>query len=448
MKFSVLVVLPAQEPLRDLATASLRGRRSVRNLKSVAMPRGFELDKSFGAVAIGSAESGFTTIAALKPAESKDFVVRGTIEAESPEEIPVGTTDRPIFADPQIAPFPYCSGAAQGTVVDVRTKLDVSGLAAKGLDGDKIAIAIMDSGINLAHLTTKLGAPPRLDVSNSWTPANSTTLPGQYPVDHGTMCAYDALIAAPKATLIDYPVLRANAPGGNVTGGTISVALQAFAHLLANYAVAYAPGGLPKYNGIVVNNSWGIYHPTWDFPAGHPGRYCDNPNHPFAAIVTALVNAGVDVLFAAGNCGSNCPDGRCQGKTTGTIMGANAYANVMTLAACLATNDDRLGYSSQGPSIVNMPQQKPDLTAYSHFVGSEAGGVGRPDSGTSTACPVAAGCVAAIRTKLPHATCPPVNLIQQFQMSARTARGSANGWNADFGHGIIEPVATASSLGL
>jgi hypothetical protein len=224
------------------------------------------------------------------------------------------------------------------------------------------------------------------------------------------------------------------------------VALQAYAHLIARWGVLFAAGGTSRYKGLVVSNSWGIYHPSWDFPAGHPGRYIDNPNHPFMGLVAVLARAGADIVFAAGNCGSQCASGRCQGRTTETIMGANASADVLTLAGC-DTADARVGYSSQGPAIAGMFQQKPDVTAYTHFLGSEAFGAGSPDTGTSTACPVAAGCIAAIRTKVPWQTNPPANLIAQITATARQVAGPA-GWNADYGHGIIDPDTAAATLGV
>ena len=94
-----------------------------------------------------------------------------------------------------------------------------------------------------------------------------------------------------------------------------------------------------------------------------------------------------------------------------------------------------------------MFQQKPDLTTYTHFLGSEAFGAGTPDSGTSTACPVAAGCVAGIRTKMPAVALPPANLFAQLKTSARFAPGQS-GWNGDYGHGIMDPLAAAAALGL
>ena len=133
--------------------------------------------------------------------------------------------------------------------------------------------------------------------------------------------------------------------------------------------------------------------------------------------------------------------------TVHSIMGASAYQDVLTVGGCDTTNL-RVGYSSQGPSIPNMSPQKPDLVSYTHFLGSEAFGAGSPDSGTSAACPVAAGCVAALRTRLSPAAAPPANLFSQLRTTARPAAGMPAGWNGDYGYGILDPDAAAHSLGV
>jgi hypothetical protein len=258
------------------------------------------------------------------------------------------------------------------------------------------------------------------------------------------MCAVDALSAAPQATLLDYPILSGAPPAGAPVGRTLSSAVQAYAQLLVFWGVAFAPGGAANYNGLVVNNSWGVYHPSSDFQPGHPGRYVDNPNHPFMGLVSTLARAGADVVFAAGNCGAQCASNKCQGRTAGSIMGANSSPDVLTLAGC-DTTDARVGYSSSGPSIAGMHQQKPDLMAYTHFLGSQTT-AGGPDTGTSAACPVAAGCVAAIRTKLAPAAQPPGNLFAQLRATARLV-GGRPGWSADHGHGIIDPDTAAQAFG-
>ena len=185
----------------------------------------------------------------------------------------------------------------------------------------------MDTGINLAHLRAK-GVNPAIDATLTWSPGSGS--PGTYAVGHGTMCAFDALIAAPQATLLDFPILLSTAGGGSSMDGFLSDALQAYSSLLA---VLRRPAAQRPFKALVVNNSWGMYHQSWDFPAGHPGRYADNPNHPFNIMVGTLARNGADILFAAGNCGADCPDGRCQGVVRDTITGANAHPEVITLPA-------------------------------------------------------------------------------------------------------------------
>lgn len=445
MRIPVIVSLRSQEPLQESAVWAQTGApRGI--LPNTLIPPALEVDAGFSAVPIGTGQAGPESLAEMQPNRSSRFAVRGYVEAEKPEDVPEAMDDAELFSDPQIAPFLTCGGdPAVGATADVAQNLNVPALAGAGLDGDGVAVAIVDSGINLPHLQQRLGTMPRFDAVNSWMPSGVAGSPGQMPLGHGTMCAYDVLIAAPRATLIDFPVLQGSAPGGSAMGGFLSVAVNGFAQLIAFWAVAFAPGGANNYRALVVNNSWGMFHPSWDFPPGHQGRYSDNPRHPFNRLVNVLAGANADILFAAGNCGGDCPDGRCQNVTADTIVGANASADVLTLAGC-NVHDERVGYSSQGPAIAGMANNKPDLMAYTHFHGSEAFGAGSPDSGTSTACPVAAGCVAALRTRADPAATPPAAMIAQLNATARQVVGT--GWNGDTGHGIIDPVAAGQSLGV
>ena len=101
-------------------------------------------------------------------------------------------------------------------------------------------------------------------------------------------------------------------------------------------------------NALVISNSWGMFDPGWDFPAGHPGNYSDNPRHPFNVLVASLESAGADILFAAGNCGRDCQDGRCNFPRR-PICGANSHGRVLSVAG-IDTRRKRVGYSSQGPA--------------------------------------------------------------------------------------------------
>ena len=375
---------------------------------------------------------------------ARSFILTGQIDVESEEEIPAEVEEYQVFADPKIDAFPaYCASAAVGTAADAEARLRVADLHADGLDGAGVAVAVMDSGINLGHLSNKLGFMPAFDGTNSLvTPGQP--MPFQAPVGHGTMCAYNVMTVAPAATLLDYGTLHGSAAGGSVVGSHLSTMVRAYGDLLAFWAVAFAPGGAQMYRALVVNNSWGIYSKSWDFPAGHPGRYIDNPHHPFTALVNILSHANADIIFAAGNCGPDCPDGRCDPVTGPTIYGANASPATLTVAGC-TIHDDRLGYSSVGPGIAGMAQRKPDVTGYSHFIGSEAFGIGKPDSGTSTACPIVAGCVAALRKKRDASSLSTSSLFDHIRQTAGQPDGST-GWNAEFGYGIIDPMAVAARI--
>jgi hypothetical protein len=92
--------------------------------------------------------------------------------------------------------------------------------------------------------------------------------------------------------------------------------------------------------------------------------------------------------------------------------------------------------------------QKPDLTAYAHFLGSQVFGEREPDGGTSTACAIIAGCVAALRShpNISPQLQPPAALFGVLRLTARQV--SMAGWNQDYGYGIVDPVAAARQLGV
>ena len=337
-----------------------------------------------------------------------------------------------IFSDPVISTVVDCSYNTVGDHEDVANLLETVKLKERGMDGTGVKVAIVDTGINMDYLGN-LGLNPNFDSANSWTPVSGLT-PGDMDVDHGTMCAFDACIAAPNCTLLDYALLQSQAPGG--WNGFLSDAISAYSKMIEMLET--------ETTALVVNNSWGMFDPSSDFPVGHPGNYSDNPDHPFNIIVESLEDAGADILFAAGNCGSECPDGRCEGPLTGgTIYGANSHPNVLTVAA-VTTNVERLGYSSEGPGRLDI--HKPDICAYSHFSGSQ---VYPADGGTSAASPVAAGVVAAIRTKCSVSDCTPA----QLQNIIRTKANDLGNIGFDYAHGyglinvpgILEVISPVSS---
>jgi hypothetical protein len=479
----------ADDQLQRLANATLSslaghvhdGAKSY--FDELQLLESFDLDRSFGVLPLGPLDNkklrGRLTIDDAKNLfllNSERFLMRGFIEVPVDGQIPKSLqwngVEAEVFLDLDGGSHFGCghsrnltcgTSRSVGCAADVRAKLGIQELIDAGCDGAGVAVALVDTGINLHYLAKKLkedrkianpagGNPPvtvHTDPNLSWRPIGLASQPFQHCLDHGTMTAYDVLISAPKATLLDYPMLSARSPGDHSARGTIGAAVTAYSHLAVHW-IFFQFFGLkkPEYNALIVNNSWGIYNPNLDeFAPGDDRRYIDNPNHFFRNFILLLTAFGHDIVFSAGNCGADCPAPPCLHCTKGTINGASAYPEVLTVAGC-DTSDNRVGYSSQGPAIDGMPQrQKPDVSAYTHFLGSGVRARWLPDAGTSAAAPVASGCIAALRTKI-SPTAPgqsPADMLSAIRSTARPQATGA-GWNKDYGFGIIDPVAARNLI--
>lgn len=364
------------------------------------------------------------------------FISRGSIPRNALEDL-IESADRDpnvvgVFADPKIEPIATCPSGPVGSDYNVEQALSMSRLQQYGMDGAGVKVVIVDTGVNIGYLNRR-GKYPTFDSSLSWS-QNPSDQPGNMAVDHGTMCAFDACIAAPQCTIVDHAILKPMA-----FHGLLSDAVRAYG-LLLNYMTSptgpFAGDELPRT--LVVNNSWGMFHPSWDFPVGDPQNYSDNPSHPFNIIVESLEAAGADILFAAGNCGSQCPDGRCGTAINAGIYGANS-SDAVTCVGGVILNKDRIGYSTEGPG--RLVDQKPDITCFTHFAGS---GVYAADGGTSAATPVAAGVVAAIRRAVPSSILSPADLRNILRSTAEQQVGS--GFNYEYGFGVIDVDAILDEL--
>ncbi|MGO4649631.1 S8 family serine peptidase [Nocardia sp. 2YAB30] len=400
---------------------------------------GFVLDRSFAPVAVPR-QTGTDQLSYSLASTDASVLVRGEIADEeitaSVAALSRSRTVTGVFADPIIQTSLTCGdNRAVGNWHDVGSLLHVEELAAAGLTGAAVALAIVDTGINAKRVAEVRGGPVNIDKKRSWNPPGVTGTAGEFPIEHGTMCAFDALVAAPQAALIDIPVMRSTQRGKTVMEGLLSDAVAAYAHLRTVLTDQPAAS-----RALVISNSWGSFSPQWDFPVGQPGNYSDNPSHPFNIIVGSLEAAGADIVFAAGNCGRDCPDGRCAFPDK-PITGANSHPSVLSIGG-VDTTGTRVGYSSQGPG--RLTERKPDICAYTHFLGSTAFGADEPDTGTSAACPVAAGLITAIRTEWPAAKLAPAQLRALLQRTA-TNRGAA-GFDYDYGYGVTDAGAILAEL--
>jgi hypothetical protein len=457
------VLLEVKSSDAILASATLVDRTEVPVLTAQAISGlpDVEFDTGFGCVEIPRMDE--PDIAEFSPSNAFDlergrsinedhktntYLMRATVDdsqlSDLGKQVKSARNVVAIYADPEIqvcdpllqkssgeSPemFPQiCPGSPPlGTDRHVAARLGVPMLHQRSMDGRGVYVAVVDTGINLRHLRMR-GKRPILDAGRSWM-ARAGDTPGNLPVSHGTMVAYDTMIAAPRATLLDIALLRSTRSGGSVMAGLLSDAIRAYVHL---YRIIRGPHRPGAFSSMVVNNSWGMFHESWDFPPGHPGRYADNPAHPFNRIVGVLDHAGADILFAAGNCGRECPDGRCQGITNAGIYGANSHPQVLSVAG-VDVLKRRVGYSTSGPGKLSF--MKPDLCGYTHFRGS---GVYPADGGTSAATPVVAGLVAAFRSRFAY---NPVDFrtspaaIRNLLTRTAEDRGSI-GFDFDYGWGI------------
>ncbi|MFO7664707.1 MAG: FG-GAP-like repeat-containing protein [Chloroflexota bacterium] len=418
----------------------------------------FALEMPFGSGIDFQIDSGFEPIpmpptedmaAGLESTGEQTVIVRGTIDESqraelealpnvvriwddtpiAPFEVMVQVMDEMTFVEPMapMAPCPIgvcdCTPTIpKASMAEVAAYLGVDQIWATGHRGDGIVVAVVDGGI------TAQGRPIKAaDTSHSsWPNKLIPRVIGGWPTAdwgttgvawgwHGNMCATDVLGIAPNAQLYDIRISN---------GDAISNALSGFQWAIDRHKA----DGTPH----ILTNSWGIFQEAWD------SVYANNPNHPFTRKVVEALDEGILVLFAAGNCGNTCPDGRC-GSDTGpgkSIWGANSHPRVMTVGA-VNKNEQFVGYSSQGPGALD--PNKPDFCSVTHFTGFF-----NSDSGTSAATPIAAGVVALFKQAN-------AGLTQDQAKNALkdTAKdiGPA-GWDQHSGSGIIRPKVAYEQIAI
>ncbi|TAJ30027.1 MAG: hypothetical protein EPO67_14600 [Reyranella sp.] len=340
----------------------------------------------------------------------------------------------------------WCPGTANLDSFSTRRKarraVVADALTTDNLLGQNVNVVIVDQGLHRASLPTRNWGGG-LGLINGPAPGSGDR------TSHGMMIARTILDMAPDAVLYDVPLI----PPERIASipPFLSVAQAAYFTMLLEILIRRP---IPPWTGPwIFVNAWAIFDRATETSLGD---YTENKagapfaiGHPLINMVKLLTNPfRFDVVFAAGNCGDFCASPRCGKRDRGpghSIWGANALREVITAGAVSAA-DTWIGASSQGPgpNINGLAREKPDLCAPSHF--RENDDASLVNSGTSTACAMAAGAVAALRSK------PAWDQRYVSPASMRTALiGSARktlwpGWNERLGHGILNVGAAMGRL--
>jgi hypothetical protein len=328
---------------------------------------------------------------------------------------------------------------------DARRTINADALSADVLCGQNVNVVIIDEGLDKHALKWRNWGG---GLNWNGNPANPVTVGTAKRTSHGMMIARSILDLAPGAVLYDVPLLpeRIASVSGFFSG--TSAAQAVFQTILAKVA---SLRGRPRWAGPwILVNAWAIFDRSTEVP--WLGDYTENKaagGHPLIKEIRKAIQASnFDVIFAAGNCGEFCPSNRCGKVDRGpghSIWGANALPEVITTGAVLS-DETWVGYSSQGPgpNVNGLAHDKPDFCAPSDF--SETNDAAVRNSGTSTACGVTAGVVAALRSNPTwnQTLVPPAQLRQALIAGARQTHGP--GWNARLGHGILDAAAAIAKL--
>ena len=316
-----------------------------------------------------------------------------TVKARVSVDLPLAPTD---VWSPQEAPFPLF---AQRDLALAQIRAGAA--AAKGALGDDVNVIIVDQGINRLVLANRF---PAAKFSGGWIvdengrggPPLPPKLiqPGRWLDGHATRMAETVLSVAPRANILDLPLLPSD-----IRNLQTYLSWAAGVYAMLKGLIPWLRQ-VPRYSGPwIVCNAWAVYDLSHDAQPGSTLNYGGNPNNPLNLAVAALPREGLaDVVFAAGNCGQFSPHPSCGAGQIGpgrSIRGAAALPEVLTVGA--VRGDQRwLGYSSQGPSPAAFGSTKPDLCAPSQFAGLADWGCAY--TGTSTACALTAGGLAAARS--------------------------------------------------
>jgi hypothetical protein len=321
---------------------------------------------------------------------------------------------------------------------------DALGSGASRLAGRGVNVVLVDSGLDAVEWT-ELGLTQGL----RYTSLQHLNYQGQTTPEiarhgHAFVMARQIAALAPDAIVHDYAVLpprvsRALIPQVGVgVPSLLSDMIAAYAHLAAVMALRRKRGDTSPW---VIVNAWSIFERKWRL-----GQGVDRRTAVLNRLIDLLVGLGADVVFAAGNCGQFCPDMRCGETDKGpgrSMIGPANHPDVLTLGA-VRSDMIWLGYSSQGPGIMGATPaavEKPDICAPSEFRETADGAL--LSTGTSAACALTAGAIAALREMWPG---PPPADMKAALIAGALKAPEQTGWTGRYGHGVLNLRAVVAAL--
>jgi hypothetical protein len=310
------------------------------------------------------------------------------------------------------------------------------------LIGRGVNVVVVDHGLDRERIRGRFGGgwvhrrvEPGLDPISAAQlhPGQLVFVKGVTNNDHGMMIARNILEVAPGAIIHDCPLIP---PRITDVPMLLSDAEAALNRILADVRAVRA-----RWDASwILVNAWAIFNRTrFEFPLGD---YTENAEHPFNRLIDEVAAENIDLVFPAGNSGQFCPDRRSGPYDVGpgaSIHGANGHKRTLTVGA-VRTDGIWIGSSSQGPGLLE--RDKPDLCAPSEF--SEINDRHETNGGTSAACAMAAGVLAALRERKGSTQMSPEAMRQVLRTTARRIGPPA--WDERFGYGIIDAGGALASL--
>jgi bacillopeptidase F len=330
-----------------------------------------------------------------------------------------------LLADPRIGQVrldevvvaPIAMAGTTGPVEWNIAAVGAPGLWEQGFDGRGAVVAILDSGVDVAH--PELAASYR-GGSNSWYDPYGQHATPYDRLGHGTQAL--GLIAGGSQSGAAIGV----APGARWIAAKIfddaGNAAESAIHLAFQWAID--PDGNPDSDDApdVVTNSWDI--------SGE--NVCKST---FQADIDALKAADIAVVYSAGNYGPN----------PATSVSPANNTRVVSVGSVDASNNVS-AFSSRGPSACDGSVFPKVVAPGDGLQTTDLSFGGMPlyvqVSGTSFSAPEVAGVVALLRGAVPTATAAEV----EAALAATAHDLGAEGPDPDTGYGLVDAVAAYASL--